>query len=486
MPLTRRCVAVVLSTVVLSALSAALLSPRVPLRWAALRSQLRDASGAAAAGSAAAAPDARGAATAAGTAVHGGRLRRVTRVTAAAGTAGAAGSAGDLRLVWAAARDDTGGAAPSPMFALREEGSGEPLFGTGDSYRACVSQGGGRKRRMLLIGDSILRYTYLALLREYEGTAGRALVRPSANLFLTRHSTAEPTVDAAAAAGNSSGSNNPLWQKEWSGWDDFLHGTTRSFGGRMCCDCSRAPQPPARRPQKEHRRFWRRQRENRHYDTRAGGGGLSASFFFMHGAHGGGGGDEGGAEEAVRGGCRGSIGGPEGAHGYHEAWRGLIPDLARHLQGRNRSYDVIVFNAGLWHPKFMADRGHVAAILAGLEGLRAGPSAALVWASTTHACLGGTRHSEDAVPRFLAERGEEAGWRHLDLLSLTRELATGALGVPRDAVEGRVGVDVWANGSEALRERCSTAYVDTIGHFQPYIYTEVARALVRLSCAVEG
>eukprot|EP00754_Rhynchopus_humris_P017762 Rhum_TRINITY_DN14584_c12_g1::Rhum_TRINITY_DN14584_c12_g1_i1::g.99624::m.99624 len=121
MPITRRCVAAVLSTVVLAALAAALLSPRVPLRWAALRSQLRDASGAAAV--AVVAPDA------ARRTRQRGR-QRVTRVTA--GAAAAAGGTDDLRLVWAAS--GATGAAPShPTFTLREEGSGLPLFDTSES-----------------------------------------------------------------------------------------------------------------------------------------------------------------------------------------------------------------------------------------------------------------------------------------------------------------------------------------------------------------
>ena len=308
-----------------------------------------------------------------------------------------------------------------------------------------------RGRRLLFVGDSILRYTYLALLASLEGIPIPDTVDIQANSWRTKHGSGEPQDTRRSASANL------LWQKEWPSWRSFLNGTTTAFQGKMCCDCHREQQP-ALHGKKAARRFWRAQRENRFYKSSEHN--TSVDFFFMHGKFGGHGGDVASC----------------GAEMWLPAWGGHIAELTKHMVSVGVKYDAVVFNAGLWYPSFMKERGVVDAMLAGLESVGVGT---FLWVTASHPCVGGTHHAESSMPGFLAAR-THATWHTFDALTYTKNISLSL--APERLVDGRDPVgDLWSAENAPLRENCSTAFVDQIGHMQPYLYKAIAKAILKAS-----
>eukprot|EP01059_Diplonema_ambulator_P018340 TRINITY_DN30646_c0_g1_i1.p1 TRINITY_DN30646_c0_g1~~TRINITY_DN30646_c0_g1_i1.p1 ORF type:complete len:130 (+),score=22.87 TRINITY_DN30646_c0_g1_i1:48-392(+) len=114
-----------------------------------------------------------------------------------------------------------------------------------------------------------------------------------------------------------------------------------------------------------------------------------------------------------------------------------------------------------------------------MESLAVSKSANLLWISTTHTCNKGTSHKESDMFAFLSGRNKNASvnWKYLDLFNITRDLVVNKLEVPPKYADGKYSkLHTW------LRIKCSKAYVDSIGHFQPYFYREFAKAILSMTC----
>eukprot|EP01062_Namystynia_karyoxenos_P046475 TRINITY_DN34830_c0_g1_i2.p1 TRINITY_DN34830_c0_g1~~TRINITY_DN34830_c0_g1_i2.p1 ORF type:complete len:473 (+),score=125.57 TRINITY_DN34830_c0_g1_i2:123-1541(+) len=350
-----------------------------------------------------------------------------------------------------------------------------------EEARSCV-----RGKHLVFVGDSVLRYIFVALLWWLHASRWPApTARTQSNQFLAeRFGSADPSDRyQEALAANAS----LVWQKEWPSWEAYLRGSTEAFGGAMCCDCLRGPQPhvnkrkvtPARVMRKMRNAHWRSQRENRFYV--APGGAWRASFFFLHGDF-----EGNGMRPGHREGCPGMMGGNASEppvwppRDWAERWRGTTPEIRQALQESGEAADVVVFNTGLWYPGWVQSAERAARAVDAAEAMlgpaRSGGKRRAVWQTVTQQCQRVREVShEEAIIRALRGRSE---WSVLDAGAVTEELARD-VGMPMSQLpRGHAAAMEMKQFGGFFRARCSAAYVDTNGHFQPFVYRELALLLL--------
>eukprot|EP01062_Namystynia_karyoxenos_P046474 TRINITY_DN34830_c0_g1_i1.p1 TRINITY_DN34830_c0_g1~~TRINITY_DN34830_c0_g1_i1.p1 ORF type:complete len:475 (+),score=81.60 TRINITY_DN34830_c0_g1_i1:95-1519(+) len=343
-----------------------------------------------------------------------------------------------------------------------------------------------RRGPLVFVGDSVLRYIFVALLWWLHASRWPApTARTQSNQFLAeRFGSADPSDRyQEALAANAS----LVWQKEWPSWEAYLRGSTEAFGGAMCCDCLRGPQPhvnkrkvtPARVMRKMRNAHWRSQRENRFYV--APGGAWRASFFFLHGDF-----EGNGMRPGHREGCPGMMGGNASEppvwppRDWAERWRGTTPEIRQALQESGEAADVVVFNTGLWYPGWVQSAERAARAVDAAEAMlgpaRSGGKRRAVWQTVTQQCQRVREVShEEAIIRALRGRSE---WSVLDAGAVTEELARD-VGMPMSQLpRGHAAAMEMKQFGGFFRARCSAAYVDTNGHFQPFVYRELALLLL--------
>ncbi|KAJ9444566.1 hypothetical protein DIPPA_26159 [Diplonema papillatum] len=328
-------------------------------------------------------------------------------------------------------------------------------------------------KRILFIGDSILRYLYLAVLRSIDESQDleNDFVVESANQFLKKYATADLTATAQSNSppGNQS-HRNIYWQKEWDSWSQFLNGTAAAFD-QMCCDCHRTPE-------KSHiPTHWKTQKENRFYVNEKKG--VEASFYFIHGDAGG----HGIAHDyqACAASKRASTPIPT-IPTTEPIWSGRPVELAEALRAANQTFDAVVVNAGLWYPLWTKNQTYMVAMIDALSSIlrkkEDGPAPVGVWLSPSSRCNapknGTATAPEPMILDALLNASNKTGvaWKHYDIFSLTKQREMKQLG-PVPQVRNVRNV----RRQDVL---CSQEFVDNVGHLQPYLYKEFSAGLLRL------
>ena len=330
----------------------------------------------------------------------------------------------------------------------------EKLFRSRKEYTTCLDDSRSprkRRRRLLFVGDSILRFTFHAMMSQYEGWGDSEprVVHESANQLLTKNSpeNAAPPQERSI-----------LTQKEWPGWGALFQAVQSRYGDKMCCDCKRDPYPAGKASKsgrkantgaKARAKYFTQQRENMFFTSEK----LEASFFFMHG-------DYGSYGHVLPGSCEMQ---PQ------STWRGRIPELVSYLAQHKQTYDAIFISPGLWEPTYLLDHAYVKSLLLGVEGLAASPEAKLFWMRPTTRCDGAASDREKSIRSLLAENTTRA-WTHVDAGALTQSLwDTAGLG-PHSQPP-----------SDERDRKYSKIYVDSF-HFQPWVSRQLGNYLAYLSC----
>eukprot|EP01062_Namystynia_karyoxenos_P002939 TRINITY_DN11025_c0_g2_i3.p1 TRINITY_DN11025_c0_g2~~TRINITY_DN11025_c0_g2_i3.p1 ORF type:complete len:460 (+),score=94.01 TRINITY_DN11025_c0_g2_i3:110-1489(+) len=347
-------------------------------------------------------------------------------------------------------------------------------------------------RRVAFVGDSVMRYLYMTVMYWVEtGDLSVPRVSDMLNDFLSKPPSElqrehmPPLVPHPGVA----------YSHEWGdgSWADYYWEGQRSFGGKMCCDCLRTDAGGRELPV-------RQQRENRYY---SGGAGLDSAFFFMHGDH-----LVSGGKVGHTPGCfTGQLGGGrpctktgqpvpvhprcDYAHGgaqiwLHDAmwiaekpvWRGH-PPAAIATQLMNYGVDALVVGVGLWQ-EWGAWSADPARAWTGMESLDRSlrPNGTALWLSWPAKCRGKDPGKEELVRRWVARRSPR--WRVLDTALVTASLRR-HLGCDPHRCPGW---DQRSRSDPRLFPHCAVAWVDDVGHFQPWVYHEMAQLLYNaLGCA---
>eukprot|EP01065_Artemidia_motanka_P003801 TRINITY_DN1180_c0_g1_i1.p1 TRINITY_DN1180_c0_g1~~TRINITY_DN1180_c0_g1_i1.p1 ORF type:complete len:328 (+),score=112.43 TRINITY_DN1180_c0_g1_i1:426-1409(+) len=322
----------------------------------------------------------------------------------------------------------------------------------------------------------------------HHGRWPNSRVTEASNQFLSgSFGTADPLEQYGAYRANGSGS--VVWQKEWPTWEAYLRGSTAGFGGAMCCDCLRAPQPhvnkrrviPARTMRRNRERHWLSQRENRFYS--APDGSFRASFFFLHGDFKGN-----GMTPGFHRGCGTKMMGANASEpadwppaGWKERWRGTTPALQEALKEAGEQADAVVFNTGLWYPTWIKEGDSATRAVDAVEAMLKKPGLPAVWQTVTQQCQR-LREPLHETPVLDAIK-DRKGWTVFDAGWVTERL-TAAVGMPLDQLpRGHAAAMEMKQFGGLYRGKCSAAFVDTNGHFQPYVYKELVVLLLNaLGC----
>eukprot|EP01062_Namystynia_karyoxenos_P002937 TRINITY_DN11025_c0_g2_i1.p1 TRINITY_DN11025_c0_g2~~TRINITY_DN11025_c0_g2_i1.p1 ORF type:complete len:485 (+),score=133.87 TRINITY_DN11025_c0_g2_i1:54-1457(+) len=375
-----------------------------------------------------------------------------------------------------------------PRFTPRAQGGAQPVrLANSSALRGCLSG-----RRVAFVGDSVMRYLYMTVMYWVEtGDLSVPRVSDMLNDFLSKPPSElqrehmPPLVPHPGVA----------YSHEWGdgSWADYYWEGQRSFGGKMCCDCLRTDAGGRELPV-------RQQRENRYY---SGGAGLDSAFFFMHGDH-----LVSGGKVGHTPGCfTGQLGGGrpctktgqpvpvhprcDYAHGgaqiwLHDAmwiaekpvWRGH-PPAAIATQLMNYGVDALVVGVGLWQ-EWGAWSADPARAWTGMESLDRSlrPNGTALWLSWPAKCRGKDPGKEELVRRWVARRSPR--WRVLDTALVTASLRR-HLGCDPHRCPGW---DQRSRSDPRLFPHCAVAWVDDVGHFQPWVYHEMAQLLYNaLGCA---
>eukprot|EP00756_Hemistasia_phaeocysticola_P067234 Hpha_TRINITY_DN9814_c0_g1::TRINITY_DN9814_c0_g1_i4::g.81476::m.81476 len=351
-----------------------------------------------------------------------------------------------------------------------------------EKVRRCL-----KGKHVVFVGDSVMRYQYMSLLHWLHfGSWPNSTVSEASNQFLSESfGSADPLEKYARPP--AGGGRSIVWQKEWPTWEAYLRGSTAEFNGAMCCDCHRAPQPhvnrrktmAARTMHAMRKRHWLSQRENRFYSSTDGS--FRGDFFFLHGDYMGNGMTPG----HVRG-CPlmmgGNVSDPPSwpPQGWAERWRGTTPSILGAMREAGYTADFVVFNTGLWYPNWVKAPGAAEAAVAAAEAMMQGGSkrggGRAVWQTVTNQCQR-VREADREAPILDAIKNRPQ-WRIVDAGGITEELVR-AIGMPMDKMPRghAAAMDVKKFGG-VLRGKCGRAFVDTNGHFQPFVYRELVLLLL--------
>ena len=132
-----------------------------------------------------------------------------------------------------------------------------------------------------------------------------------------------------------------------------------------------------------------------------------------------------------------------------------------------------MFTAGLWYPRNLFANPFLDQVLTAVEKLTPGK---LIWLPTSYPCHKPPGDQEHIMLEALPRRPRR--WDFLDLRTISRCLGM-TIGITDDSISSAMDV---ADLPESLKKNCSRAYVDEVGHFQPFVYREYAQMIVSMLC----
>eukprot|EP01062_Namystynia_karyoxenos_P037054 TRINITY_DN26991_c0_g1_i4.p1 TRINITY_DN26991_c0_g1~~TRINITY_DN26991_c0_g1_i4.p1 ORF type:complete len:423 (+),score=48.46 TRINITY_DN26991_c0_g1_i4:68-1336(+) len=315
-------------------------------------------------------------------------------------------------------------------------------------------------KHIVMLGDSITRYTFMWLVSWLDsGNPPRPLVETWSNFYTMPASPAHALRPESLPAFRRS----PCWALEW-GLDKRAYKlpSAQVLGGRMCCDCAGEVTRPGGR-------------EHRHYLSR---GGARVSFFFLV------------KNDTMSGATVGHDPGCAGDYtGQPTLWQGLVPEIAAAFQARfGPAADAVVVAPGLWQlqgPQWAGDPVQRTTALAAVKSRMARRGASLVWMTKGDKCRG---QSYPADPHL-----QQTEWSRVDLSRFAGALKS-AVGCSKGRCAGRrlwweggppMSLRQWKrrrrpaeSAPSVLFPQCALGWVDETGHFQPYVYGEIARLLL--------